>query len=622
MLKHRIVRHRYLHKLLMTLILILVIPLGLCLYLLLTHSYQELENKNLHTFQKINDMFSGYIESELTAMRSQAMSFAVKSRSDITSVPSLNMLKSNPYYYKKITEALSTQSDLTNRNLILYYKPLDSIFTSQHRYSKDEYLSVVLSGNQGASRILNSFFDYDASAKWRFTSTFPVLSHQSAVFYIGIPIKIGVDYQDALLIYTLSSGSINTDMFLTQSAADMDFLIYNEDNTLLYTNAPCNPELIEASNILSAGKSRSQMQTFSDKGSLYSVFLASHSSSPLKCIGILTSDSIQADTRSFYIFARNITLCMFAILMIFVLIVVYYNYMPILQLVRKITHSNSIASGELETIEGEFVRMRDELEEKNLLIIESLMSNLLYGAIVPQKLFETTHFYEYDGSICVYLIKNIRLDAARRAQLLEQIRQNNCAEGYLTDILYEDYSVLICLVGDMDPETIQNTILSFLKETLKIENTVVFTGDTVLTPNDIHKSYQSCLLQMNKMSSSEENSTEKDIRRKEMLNQVLTYISENISYTGLSQTFVADQFSMSAYSLSRLFREQLGIGYSEYITARRMDNAKRMLLTTSMKISDIAQSVGFADAKYFSRIFKANMGVTPNEFRNDPSKSF
>jgi two-component system response regulator YesN len=54
---------------------------------------------------------------------------------------------------------------------------------------------------------------------------------------------------------------------------------------------------------------------------------------------------------------------------------------------------------------------------------------------------------------------------------------------------------------------------------------------------------------------------------------------------------------------------------SEYVTQARLNRAKELLKKTNMKIQDIAGAVGFESAAYFSRFFKKETNVSPNEYR-------
>ena len=610
--------HQYLIRFLLT-VLLFIILLSFCLFFILGHSYNKLEQKNFQSYQNITDLFAAYMQNELNFMRNQALTFSVRSRTETVSIPDITAMNSNPYYFIRVTEAMKSQSALTPYSLILYYKNMDSVFSSQHKYSREEYISIMANGNAAISAALNSFFSSSNQEHWVFMSTFPYVPLHDAVFYIGIPIKIGVDYQEALFIYMLAYNNINVNMFAMQSASNLSLMLFDADNRLLYANMPYNEEILAASGIFEP-ENQKNPHSFTYDNSIYSTFQAKPSILPFQCVSLMESDAITADIHAFYSFTRNLTLCMLAALTVFAGVIIYKNYIPILQLLHRVVGQPSPQNGELESIEGEFTRMREEIREQHQLIIESLISNLLYGAVVPQKLFEKTLFYEHSGNYCVYTIKEMRFDAVGRARLLERIKHVCHADGYITDMLYENFTVLICLLSDVPPEEISRQIQSFVEDILKIQGVMVYTGSVVHDLNSIQHSYQACLREMAPRPSLGSNSDERDLMKKRFCEEVSQYINDNLSSADLSQTIVADHFSISTYSLSRLFREQLGIGFSEYITARRLDKAKHLLLSTSMRIFDVAQNVGFSDAKYFSRIFKANVGVTPNEFRHDPAQ--
>ncbi|MBQ7370282.1 MAG: response regulator [Blautia sp.] len=67
--------------------------------------------------------------------------------------------------------------------------------------------------------------------------------------------------------------------------------------------------------------------------------------------------------------------------------------------------------------------------------------------------------------------------------------------------------------------------------------------------------------------------------------------------------------------LSRLFAREMGITFSSYLTQCRLNIAKRLLTEGNQKIYEIAKEVGYHDTKYFNRIFRAETGKTPMEYR-------
>ena len=78
---------------------------------------------------------------------------------------------------------------------------------------------------------------------------------------------------------------------------------------------------------------------------------------------------------------------------------------------------------------------------------------------------------------------------------------------------------------------------------------------------------------------------------------------------------VAQAVHFSPYYLSRLFREELGLTFVNYLTIVRMEEAKRLLLETDQTVSRIADAVGYQDPSYFTKVFKKMEGQTPTQFR-------
>lgn len=83
----------------------------------------------------------------------------------------------------------------------------------------------------------------------------------------------------------------------------------------------------------------------------------------------------------------------------------------------------------------------------------------------------------------------------------------------------------------------------------------------------------------------------------------------------LSLEGVAEQIHVSPKYLSRLFKDEMGIGFSEYLTQVRLEAAEKLLSGSALSVREIAVQVGYLDEKYFSRLFKKETGLKPTEFR-------
>lgn len=99
------------------------------------------------------------------------------------------------------------------------------------------------------------------------------------------------------------------------------------------------------------------------------------------------------------------------------------------------------------------------------------------------------------------------------------------------------------------------------------------------------------------------------------LNQAIEFIEAHLdqSFT-LAQ--LADALGMSLYHFCRQFKQSTGVAPYQYITRRRIEQAKQLLLHSQLSITDIALQVGFATPSAFTRLFHRITGTTPKDYRN------
>ena len=93
------------------------------------------------------------------------------------------------------------------------------------------------------------------------------------------------------------------------------------------------------------------------------------------------------------------------------------------------------------------------------------------------------------------------------------------------------------------------------------------------------------------------------------------YVDKN-THRFVSVAELADSISRSLDYTAKLFKAEFDITPYEYQIRQKMDICKRLLSTTSTPIHKIAESLGYMDQQYFSRLFKKRCGMSPRVYRS------
>ena len=99
-----------------------------------------------------------------------------------------------------------------------------------------------------------------------------------------------------------------------------------------------------------------------------------------------------------------------------------------------------------------------------------------------------------------------------------------------------------------------------------------------------------------------------------VIDRAKAYIDENFR-RDISLDDVSREVDISPYYFSKLFKQETGKNFIEYLTEIRLKNARELLQNSQLSIKEICVQSGYGDPNYFSRIFKKYEGVTPSEFR-------
>jgi len=101
---------------------------------------------------------------------------------------------------------------------------------------------------------------------------------------------------------------------------------------------------------------------------------------------------------------------------------------------------------------------------------------------------------------------------------------------------------------------------------------------------------------------------------KQKVVQIMEHINKNYS-SKLSLAGIADEFYISRYYLTKVFKRYAGITVVEYINNVRINEALKILEGSTDRISKVASTVGFNSAAHFDRVFRSIMKTSPLKYR-------
>ncbi|MDT8717111.1 helix-turn-helix transcriptional regulator [Clostridium sp. 19966] len=117
------------------------------------------------------------------------------------------------------------------------------------------------------------------------------------------------------------------------------------------------------------------------------------------------------------------------------------------------------------------------------------------------------------------------------------------------------------------------------------------------------------------------NSPLSDINFIQRLQPCLDYVLENFDEE-LKLSHMAFLCNMSPSYFSRIFNEHMGMNFNEYVNYTRVMEAEKLLVSTDMNITEIANTVGFSTTSYFIKLFKKYKNISPKQFRKEFSEVY
>ena len=260
-----------------------------------------------------------------------------------------------------------------------------------------------------------------------------------------------------------------------------------------------------------------------------------------------------------------------------------------------------VTSGNMYLQEGD---KKYHLQAGDMIMLEPFLEHKGYK--------DSSCHYFYAHFSCLPVLETVIWDGISQEDYVHKYLQLNYTESFLSEALYNDLPLLIPKqmhiekiagfyhISDLLTSAITKnhtkeinykfSISSCLMEVFKIISNLWM--ESINTPSRMHVS-----------ADTYEKSTQ-------LLNYLHTSYQEKI--TGGK---IEGLFSMNFDYLNRIFKKRTGSTIFAYLNQIRLDQAKQLLITTPLSLSEIASMTGFSDVYYFSHFFKKQVGIPPALYR-------
>lgn len=151
---------------------------------------------------------------------------------------------------------------------------------------------------------------------------------------------------------------------------------------------------------------------------------------------------------------------------------------------------------------------------------------------------------------------------------------------------------------------------SYCREALRLQIT-----DYILKPVN-YEEFGSCIDNLKIALFQRQTSKSEDQAEERTINNILRFMQEHLTEE-ISLSVLAEEFHLSAQYISQLFKNEIGVNFLTYLTHIRIENAKKLLLTTSLSIAEVSEQSGYGDYRVFTKVFKKSEGITPSQYRRD-----
>lgn len=197
---------------------------------------------------------------------------------------------------------------------------------------------------------------------------------------------------------------------------------------------------------------------------------------------------------------------------------------------------------------------------------------------------------------------------------IQRLIIESCKKGDLQSA-EKQFKAFIDYIENNDYTMAENwTIMLFInimRNMEQYENMIDFKTVNMIIGNDTFESSVNCF--MNYLS--EKFVLQNNEHETEFIKEIKHMVEKNYGNMEFDLNYVAREFGITSVHASRKFKKLTGQNFSKYLSEYRIEKARKSLVETELKISEIAEMCGFGSTTYFGSAFKKYTQMTPQEYR-------
>lgn len=604
-------KREYLHRLTIIMLVVLILPVVMFFISFRKYTTGKMEKINEDFYERALETYTSLMDDKIQDLERFAASISAESReSNSVMHGGCEALTENTYQlYRTVNELREKYGRRDVSEWGIYFYDIDRIITPEYAYSLDNFL-YKYTGQQRENAACLDFFSADRyAALHTLFDTTDAYDHDRRCFLAGVCTRIGEMDDKVLIFQVMSPGDISDSLAIVGGEGISYFLVEDESERVLLAWGEDNEEPV--ADVLQSKEWKNI------SGVRQKILYKIRSRYPqLSVMAYVSRDSMQSSLIEWAVNIRRLLLCTIIILLIICGIAVYISYKPMHELVREFDYSGG---SEFEAIRHVMEDKDSRIVEQEMLILDLLINHLIYGVPISKERIKQLGIEDSMHYYCVFVIEGYFFANSESERFSEALEKDGNTRIFVTDWHEENCSVVIVFLKNEDISGLQTHLTQWLQESYAAE-CLLYTGRVVDKLENIQLSFCSCLGQIKKKNGKKQKIdtdtlTPKEEQQQKMKEEILAYLEIHYRDSDLSQGQVADLFRISNYTLSRLFKKQVGVGFTEYLIAKRLEYARELLLTTSYSVREVSNMAGFASENYFSRTFKLYEGMSPSAFR-------